>query len=188
MPKYVKMLTPADVKRESDADPELAKFIKESDKRAGDDHFAVPMKLALPAAVMAWIEANETPEVHSGAVEAFGHLFMRCAEMLIPKLSPKVLKRLTPTEALGVLADEVIEAVFAMPFKEAGVEARPIYQRLCELTCSGLGQAGVMLTAVTACAHAGQVLDKMADERGEGAEIDPALAAKATHNDHVTVQ
>lgn len=188
MPKYVQMLTPADMRRIGDEDPEAKQFFEERQKDAGGTHFACPMRLTLPKEVEAWIKANEDESTQKNAMQAFGVFFMECAEMLIPSLPDEVRARIQPKEALGVLADEVVMAVYAVPFEKAGVEGRAEYTTLAHMVVNGLGRAGVSLAAAMVCAKTHGALVALADGREALPEIDPALAAKATHKDHATVQ
>lgn len=188
MPKYVQMLTPADLRRIGDEDPEAKRFFEERQKDARDTHIACPMRLTLPTEVEAWIKANEDENTQENAMQAFGVFFAKCAEMLIPSLPDEVRARIQPNEALGVLADEVVMAVYAVPFEKAGVEGRREYTALANLVVAGLGQAGVALTSAMVCAKTHKALVVMAEGREDLPKIDPALAAKATHKDHATVQ
>lgn len=189
MGKYVKMLSEADLKAEASKDPELAKFLKEKvkDRIHQGTHDLASMSVTLPPIVVAWLDANEDKETQKGAHEAFGAMLMACMDMLVGALPQTVRTRCKPAEAMEILADEVVECVYAHPFREAGYSVAKEYAALTDLTLQ-IGELGVKLSQAMCCARAHKKLVALADGRADIPDIDPALAAKATHNDHVTVQ
>jgi hypothetical protein len=185
MGKYVKVLTEADLQAEVKKDPEFAKFLAEKGL-TNKDAVAASLEVMLPQHVKDWLMANETKECIEGAHEAFTRMLGKCADMLIPSLPSIVRRRITPAEAMEVLADEVVRCVFAVPFKEAGEPIDDKYVQLSYLTVS-TGAIGVPLTSIFACSQAASALHEMAKTREDRPDIDPALASKATHREHATV-
>jgi len=189
MGKYVKLLSEADLKAEADKDPELAKFLKDKiePRNARGDASLASMSVQLPPVVSAWLDANEDDETKKGANDAFVAMLTSCMDMLIGALPQKVRTRCKPSEAMEILADEAVECVYAHPFREAGHEVAKEYVALTDLTLQ-IGELGVKLSRAMCCARAHKKLVDLANTRADLPDIDPALAAKATHGDHVTVQ
>lgn len=189
MGKYVKLLSEADLKAEAEKDPELAKFLKdkiEPRTQRGEPALA-SISVQLPPVVSAWLDANEDEETKKVASEAVGAMLMSCMDMLIGALPQKVRTRCKPNEAMEILADEVVECVYAHPFREAGHEVAKEYVALTDLTMQ-IGELSVKLSQAMCCARAHKKLIELADTRADIPDIDPALAAKATHKNHATVQ
>lgn len=183
MGKYVKMLTTKDLQGHAEKDPDLAKFM--ADKNLNEKTIGATLEIVLPDVVNKWIEDNEGPEVRAKGREAFSLMFDRCTSLLMDGLPSVVTSRMRPIDALEVLADEVVECVYAIPFGKAGVPVRAEYEGLAKLCVSGIGGIGIHLSMAMICAKAHERLV----EKAEGIpDIDPVLARKATHKNHATVQ
>jgi len=183
MGKYVKVLTAADLKAESDKDPKFAKFL--ADNNLNSATIGASMEVKLPDAISAWIDKNE-PDSRQKAQEAYSAMLNDCVPMLMGGVPDVVRKRMRPVEVIELLADEVVEAVYAPVFEDAGVEINPEYVKLSHLTVA-LGKVGVGILQAFVCANAHRKAAKVAEGREDLPDIDPALAAKATHREHATI-
>ena len=183
MAKYVKFLTEKEVRAEREANPDLAAFMDKGGINGGGYE---AMELSLPTEVVKWIDEHEGPETRQRAGEAYSCMLDRCMKMLTEGLPKDVMLRVSPREALEIAADEVVEAVFVFPFHEAGLKVNKMYHRLAEMTLKA-GPAGADLTVAFVCAAIHRKVVALAEGRDPLPDIDPALAEKATHKTHATI-
>lgn len=183
MGKYVKFLTDADLKAEAAKDQKFAQFLAGNNLNSAT--IGASMEVKLPQEVDDWINKNE-PDSRKNAQEAYAAMLNGCVPMLMGGVPDVVRKRMRPVEVIELLADEVVEAVYAPVFEDAGVEINPEYIKLSQLTCA-LGRVGVGILQAFVCANAHRKAAKIAEGREDLPDIDPVLAAKATHREHATI-
>lgn len=183
MGKYVTLMTDRDLKAESDKDPKFAKFL--ADNNLNNSTIGASVEVKLPDAIDAWFDKND-PDSRKLAQEAYIHMLSCCVPMLMDRVPDMVRKRMRPVEVLELLADEVVEAVYAPVFGYAGVEINPEYIKLSHLTVA-LGKADAGILQAFVCANAHRKATKIAEGREDLPDIDPALAAKATHRGHAAI-